>query len=81
MVRAGFLNHTNAFQVKGENFLNVFNDTKYEHLKANVNMIATVLSELEVFSEHQFADLLQTNALEDLAAFIFIQVSYLLGLP
>jgi len=57
MVRAGFLNHTNAFQVKGENFLNMFNDTKYEHLKANVNMIATVLSELEVLSEHQFADL------------------------
>lgn len=57
MVSAGFLNHTNAYQEKGENFLNVFNDTKYKHLKVNLNMIATGLSELEAFFEHQFADL------------------------
>jgi hypothetical protein len=46
MVSAGFWNHTNAYQEKRENFLNVFNDTKYEHLKVNLNMIATGLSEL-----------------------------------
>ena len=48
MVSAGFLNHTNAYQEKGENFFNVFNDTKYEHLKTNLHMIATGLSEVEV---------------------------------
>jgi len=48
MVSTGFLNQTNAYQEKGENFLNVFNNTKYEHLKTNLHMIATGLPEVKV---------------------------------